>query len=145
MKMRAHTSKDLNQGPLKIWTQHLNFLLQGKGDTKTPTFLERKCEYTYFPKHIKSEDMIKFDIFHILAENSVNTAKIWNSSKMPVFEQLKKQVLLNSNFFWLLIRKILMPLFSVLLWSKSMPSTPTQPQGGIGAPLPYLVISNMKF
>ena len=56
--------------------------------------------------------------------------------KMPMFEQLKNQVLLNSKFFWPLIRKILMWIFWVMLWSKSIPSTPIQPWGVIGAPLP---------
>ena len=59
--------------------------------TETQYFFEKKV-WKYFPKHIKAEGMIKFDIFHILAENSVNSvicffwallqaAKIWNSSK----------------------------------------------------------------
>ena len=87
----------IGQEPLKKWMEHSNFPLQGRGDTKipivteTPTFFLKKM-WKYFPKHIKAESMIKFDIFHILAENSVNSvicffwallqaAKIWNSSK----------------------------------------------------------------
>ena len=83
----------LIQGPLKIWIEHSNLPLQGRGDTKTPIallrsniFFKKKCE-SNFPKHIKAEGMIKFNIFHILAENSMNSvicafwaAKIWNSS-----------------------------------------------------------------
>ena len=56
--------------------------------------------WKYFPVHIKAEDIAQFNIFHILAENSVNpvlyffwvllqAAKIRNSSKMPMFWQLK--------------------------------------------------------
>jgi hypothetical protein len=56
--------------------------------------------------HIKAEGMTQFNIFHIFVENSVNSelcffwallkpAKIWNLSKMPMFEQLKKQVPVN--------------------------------------------------
>jgi hypothetical protein len=59
------------QGPLKIWTEHSNFPLQGWGDTKTPIALLRTN--IFFLKHIKAEGMIKFDIFHILAENLVNS------------------------------------------------------------------------
>ena len=45
---------DLNQGPLKIWTEHSNFPLQGRGDAKPPLallrstiFFEKKCENTF--------------------------------------------------------------------------------------------------
>ena len=83
-----------NKGPLKIWTEHSNFPLQGRGYTKTPyTFT---LMWNYFPKHIKAEGMIKFNIFHILAENSVNSvicffwallqaSKTWNSSNNAHF------------------------------------------------------------
>jgi hypothetical protein len=34
-------SNEPNQGPLKIWTEHSNFPLQGRGDSKTPIALLR--------------------------------------------------------------------------------------------------------
>ena len=43
----------LLQGPLKIWTEHSKFPLQGRGDSKTPIALLRpnffffKCENTF--------------------------------------------------------------------------------------------------
>ena len=49
--------------------------------------------------------MIQFDIFHIFEENSVNSElyseqpKSEIHQKMPLFEQLKNQVLLNSKNF----------------------------------------------
>jgi hypothetical protein len=60
--------------------------------------------------HIKAEGMTQFDIFHIFVENSVNSelcfSELYSNQskseiypKMPMFEQLKKQVPLNSNFF----------------------------------------------
>ena len=58
--------------------------------------------------YIKAEGMTQFDIFHVFVENSVNSefsffwallkpAKMCNLSKMLVFEQLKKQVPVNSK------------------------------------------------
>ena len=41
--------------------------------TETQYFFEKKCENTFDPEHIKAEGMIKFDIFHTLVENSVNS------------------------------------------------------------------------
>ena len=35
-------NNEINQGPLKIWTEHSNFLLQGRGDTKTPIAILKK-------------------------------------------------------------------------------------------------------
>ena len=53
-----------------------------------------------------------------------------------MFEQLKKQVPVNSKkFFWPLIRKILIWTFWDYKSSWSKKSTPIQPQGVIGAPL----------
>ena len=46
--------------------------------------------------------MIKFDIFHILAENSVNSLSEPKSEihqKMPIFERFKTQVVLKSEHF----------------------------------------------
>ena len=68
--------------------------------------------------HIKAEGMTQFDIFHMFVENSrtqnfafselySNQSKSEIYPKMPMFEQLKKQVPVNSIFFWHLIRKIL--------------------------------------
>ena len=44
----------LVQGPLKIWTEHSNFPLQGRGDSKRPIvllrsniFFEKKCEKAF--------------------------------------------------------------------------------------------------
>jgi hypothetical protein len=55
--------------------------------------------------HIKAEGMTQFDIFHIFVENSVNS-ELYSSQpkseiypKMPLFEQLKKQVPVNSKKF----------------------------------------------
>ena len=48
------TFSKLDQGPLKIWTEHSNFPLKGRGDTKTPIAIlrpnicfEKKCENTF--------------------------------------------------------------------------------------------------
>ena len=77
MDLEKNPYLDPSQGPLKIWTEHSNFPLQGRGDSKPPIALLRsnivfeKKVCKYFPKHIKGEGMIKFDISHILAENSV--------------------------------------------------------------------------
>ena len=55
--------------------------------------------------HIKAEGMAQFDIFHVLVENSVNSELYSNQPKseiypkMPMFEQLKKQVPVNSKQF----------------------------------------------
>jgi hypothetical protein len=61
--------------------------------------------------HIKAKGMTQFDIFHIFVENSVNSELCFFSElysnqpkseiypKMPMFEQLKKQVPVNSKFF----------------------------------------------
>ena len=54
---------------------------------------------------------------------------------MSMFEQLKKQVPVNSKIFWHLIRKILIWTFWDYKSSWSKKSTPIQPQGVIGAPL----------
>jgi hypothetical protein len=60
--------------------------------------------------HIKAEGMTQLDIFHIFVENSVNSelcfSELYSNQpkseiypKKPMFEQLKKQVLENSNLF----------------------------------------------
>ena len=50
--------------------------------------------------HIKAKGMTQFDIFHVFVENSVNSEpKSEIYKKMPMFEQLKKQVPVNSNQF----------------------------------------------
>ena len=59
--------------------------------------------------HIKAEGMIQFDIFHVFVENSVNSelfSELYSNQpkseiypKMPMFEQLKKQVPVNSKKF----------------------------------------------
>ena len=55
--------------------------------------------------HIKAEGMAQFDIFHVLVENSVNSELYSNQPKseiypkIPMFEQLKKQVPVNSKQF----------------------------------------------
>jgi hypothetical protein len=50
----ARNFRSLEQGSLKIWTEHSNFSLQGRGDTKTliallrhNIFFEKKCENTF--------------------------------------------------------------------------------------------------
>ena len=55
--------------------------------------------------HMKAEGMTQFDIFHVFVENSVNSELCSNQPnfeiypKMPMFEQLKKQVPVNSKQF----------------------------------------------
>ena len=51
--------------------------------------------------HLKTEGMTQFDIFHVFVENSVNSELCFflNSTQMPMFEQLKKQVPMNSQQF----------------------------------------------
>ena len=56
-----------------------------------------------------------------------------------MFEQLKKQVPVNSKIFWPLIRKILIWTFWDYKSSWSKKPTPIQPRGVIGAP--YYVFS----
>ena len=88
---------DIMQGPLKIWTEHSTFPLQGRGTQTHYSFtgiqyVFWKKVWKNFSKHTKGEGMIKFYIYHILVENSVNSviyffwallqaAKIWSSSK----------------------------------------------------------------
>jgi hypothetical protein len=52
--------------------------------------------------HIKAEGMTQFDIFHVFVENSVN--ELYSNQqkseiypKMPMFEQLRKQLPVNSK------------------------------------------------
>ena len=58
--------------------------------------------------HIKAEGMTQSDVFNVFLENSGNSelcffwallepAKIWNCPKMPMFEQLEKQIPVNSK------------------------------------------------
>ena len=58
--------------------------------------------------HIKPEGMTQFDVFHTFVENSVSLyfselylkePKSEIHQKMPMFEQLKNQVLVNSKTF----------------------------------------------
>ena len=60
--------------------------------------------------HLKAEGMTQFDIFHVFVENSVNSefgfSELYLNQpkseiypKMPMFEQLKIQVLVNSKTF----------------------------------------------
>ena len=55
--------------------------------------------------HTKYKGVTQFDICHIFVENSVNSELYLNQPKseiypkMPMFEQLKKQVLENSKQF----------------------------------------------
>ena len=101
--------------------------------------------WKYFSKHKKTEGMIKFDISHILAENSALPqwyafSELYSKQpkfikKCPCSSSLKTKFYWTQIFFWPLIRKILMWIFWVMLWSKSIPSTPIQPWGVIGAPL----------
>ena len=65
------TKARLKQGPLKIWTEHSNCQLQGRGDSKPPITLLipnpfKKKLGKYFPMHKKAEGMTQFEIFHIL-------------------------------------------------------------------------------
>ena len=53
--------------------------------------------------HTKIEDTTQFDVFHVFVENSVNSELYSNQPKseiypkIPMFEQLKKQVSVNSK------------------------------------------------
>ena len=96
-----------------------------------------------FSIHIKTERMTQFDIFHVFIENSVNSelcffwallkpAKIWNLSKTSVFEQLKKQVPVNS-------KKCLIWTFWDYKTSWSKKSTPIQPRS------PVMYFPKMQF
>ena len=58
--------------------------------------------------HIKPEGMTQFDVFHTFVENSVSLCfselflkepKYEIHQQMPMFEQLKNQVLVNSKTF----------------------------------------------
>ena len=60
--------------------------------------------------HIKAKSMSQFDIFHTLVTNSVNSELCFSElyskqpkseicQKMPMFEQLKNEDLVNSKFF----------------------------------------------
>ena len=80
--------------------------------------------------------MIKFDISHILAENSVNSMICFQGAKKcPCSSSLRTKFYWTENDFWPLIRKILMWIFWVMLWSKSILTN---------YPV-YLVILKMKF
>ena len=55
--------------------------------------------------HTKIEDTTQFDVFHVFVENSVNSELYSNQPKseiypkMSMFEQLRKQVPVNSKQF----------------------------------------------
>ena len=56
--------------------------------------------------HIKAEGMTQFDTFHVFVENLLALSEIYSNQpkseihpKMPMFEQLKKQVPVNSKHF----------------------------------------------
>ena len=90
--------------------------------------------------------MTQFDIFHIFVENSVNSDLCFFCSnqpkseiypKMPMFEQLKKKVPVNSKNFLTKFRKILIWTFWDYKSSWSKKSTPIQARAVIGAPTMY--------
>ena len=69
--------------------------------------------WTYFFMHTKPGCMTQFHIFQIFVENSVDSKQPKSEihKEMPMFEQLKNQVLMNSKIFWSLIRKVLIIFF----------------------------------
>ena len=131
------------QGPLNIWTEHSNCQIHSRGDSKTLialliTNIFLIFLWNDFLMHIKAVGMTQFDIFHAFVENSVNLefafSELYSNQpkseiypKMPMFEQLKKQVPVNSKIFWPLIRKILIWTFWDYKSSWSKKSTPIQP------------------
>ena len=86
---------EITQGPLKIWNTQISHYKVGgtqKPFTETQLFFAKKM-WKHFPRRRVRSNLtflIKFDIFHILAESKVNSvicffwallqaAKIWNS------------------------------------------------------------------
>ena len=109
----------LIQGPLDIWTEHSNCQIHNRGDSKTliALLIPNIFLWNYFSMHIKAEGMIQFDIFHVCRkfnELSFAFSDLYSNQpkseiypKMPMFEQLKKQVPVNSKKFLTQFRKIL--------------------------------------
>ena len=106
--------------------------------------------WKYFLLHIKPEGITQCDVFHTFVENSVKSeflffwallkgAKIWNSSKVPIFGLLKDQVLVNSKNFDPSLERSWCELFKMIksLVQKTHPT----PAPGWNWSSPYLVIS----
>ena len=77
-----------SQGPLNIWTEHSNCQIHSRGDSKTLIVLL-----------IPNIFLIRWTESFAFSELYSNQPKSEIYPKMPMFEQLKKQVPVNSKHF----------------------------------------------
>ena len=155
------SSTGMAQGPLNIWTEHSNCQIHSRGDSKTlialliPNifliFFMKLFFYAYkswghdpiwyFSCLCRKFSELRALLFLSSTQTSQNLKFI---KKCPCLSSLKSKFQWAQNFFWPLIRKILIWTFWDYKSSRSKKSTPIQPRGVIGAP-PTMYFQKMQF